>query len=82
MAEEIIKVRVIARQVVHYKQTLSFTREDWEEFKAMDEREAGDAIGDRLDLRKIYDADQIEEFEADVVGDDGSPVKPADSYAQ
>lgn len=80
MSTEYVKVLVIARQRVSYRQVLAFRKEEWEEFKKLDSQEAGDELTDRLDLRNVNDAEDIEDdFEAVVVGDDG---KPLDEYAE
>lgn len=81
MADKHVNVRVVAAQRVHYDQTLAFTVEDWERFKKLSERDARDELVDRLDLRNVVDADDLEDdFEAEVVDITNKPVKPADSY--
>jgi hypothetical protein len=73
-------VRVTASQQVRYDQTLEFSKDDWTRFKLLDEKDAACVIEDRLDLREVVDADSIEDFDAEVVDEDGKGIKPSDSY--
>jgi hypothetical protein len=78
MSENLIRVLVHAKQNVSYDQTLSFTPEEWQEFKDMDCRAQGDELTGRLDLRDVSDRETIEEFEATVVDAKGKPLSPLD----
>ena len=79
MSDKRIRVRVQASQTVRYNQILSFSPDEWDEFKRQGERDACDDITERLDLRAVYDADPVERFLAFAVDESDKPVVPEDS---
>lgn len=81
---ETVRVRIQARQVVHYNQIVEMSRDEWNELKESEEERAADAAMGWIDTRDVYDADPVEpeDFEAIVVTDDGIPVSPRDEYGK
>jgi len=79
---EKVLVRITASQVVRYHQTVVMTKEEWAEIKKLDEKKAADAITSWLDLRDVFDSDDIDYdgFEMIAVNEDDKPIKPTDRY--
>jgi len=71
-----VRVRMTARQVVTYDQIKELTQEEWDRLKASSEEDAADWIN----KDDICDGEDMEEFDAYVVGADGKAVKPEDRY--
>ena len=78
MSENRIYALVHAKQVVSYEQILSFTPEEWDEFKEMDPKNQGEELTGRLDLRDVSDGETIEAFFAAAVNAEGERVSPPD----
>lgn len=80
MAEQVL-VRITASQKVRYSQTITMSREDWEELKAEPGRRAADIVQDLINPADVFDADDIDDdFEVVVVDVNGKEIQPADSY--
>lgn len=80
---ETVKVRIVARHTVHYRQFVTMTRDEWDEMKEMPEDELvdnGGGITGWLDLSDIDDADDSLEYVQAVVVDPKTdePVQPTD----
>ena len=80
MTEERIKINITASLTVRYNQTVGMTKKEWESIKAQNESDAGESIKGWLDMRDVFDAGSIENFECAVVDSDGNRVSPVDEY--
>jgi hypothetical protein len=67
MSANRIYVLFQAKQVVTYERILSFTPEEWDEFKEMDPKIQVEELTGRLDISDVFDGDTIEDFFAAAV---------------
>lgn len=77
---EKIYVRITGRQKLSYNQIVEMNKKEWEEIKSMNENDAGQYLGGFLDYSNPIDSEDIEDWEADVVDENGNLIKPRDSY--
>lgn len=81
---EKVNVRIRFAQRVHYDQIVEMPRATWEKLKATPSGEMEDTLvsplPNHIDFRDPSNADDLEDIEMDVVGDDDEPVSPPDYY--
>ena len=79
---ETVRVRITATQQVRYNKIVEMSASEWAQLKRLPERDMELAGVSPLDdyLGEPSDWRDYEDVEADVVGEDGKPVEPADYY--